>query len=113
MHSAKNYPQFPIDPDLGVCALFVSAPRKHLAYVKLILESYEGVGVSRTEQPFYGDDRALVVFLLAPDFFWVAETVVLHLEKEVGLRREDVSDETRALLRNNLLAELADEIEAL
>jgi hypothetical protein len=108
MYAAKDYPQFPIDPDLGVCALFVSAPRKHLAYIKLILESYEGVGVARTEQPFYGDDRALVVFLLVPDFFWVADTVVRHLENDAGLRKEDVSDEIRMRLRDNLLAELAE-----
>jgi len=109
MQPSADHPQFPIDPALGVCALFVSAPRRNLTYLKLILESYEGVGVARTEIPFYGDDRALVVFLLVPDFFDVAETVVRHLESEVDLRREDVSEKIRAALRDDLVAQLADD----
>lgn len=108
MHPPADYPQFPIDPELGICALFLSAPRRHLTYLKLILESYEGVGVARTEQPFYQDDRALIVFLLAPDFFWVADKVIRHLESEVGVRREEVSDAVRATLRDDLLSQLSD-----
>ena len=100
--------RFPVDPDLGVCTWFISAPRRHLTYAKVLLESYEGVGVSRTEVPHYTEDRALVVFLIAPDFVDVADTVVRHLETAVDLRREDVSDELKAALRDDLLGQLLD-----
>lgn len=108
MSDKPAYPQFPVDPDLGVCALFISAPRASLAYLKLILESYEGVGVARTEVPFYEGDRALVVFLLVPDFFDVAETMVAHLEAEIDLRRENVSETIRAALRDDLIRHLTE-----
>jgi hypothetical protein len=93
---------FEVDDRLGLCALFVSAPRRHLAYIKVLLESYEGVGVARTERRFHTDDRALLVLLLVPDFLDVAARLVALFEDEVGLRVEDVGEKLREKLRSDL-----------
>jgi hypothetical protein len=77
-----------------------------LIYLKLMLESYEGVGVARSEEPFYDGERALLVFLLVPDFFDVAERLLVHLENAVDLRREIVEPSRLVRLRADLLGEL-------
>ncbi len=97
---------FDVDEQLGLCALFVSAPRRDLTYVKVVLESYEGVGVARTERPFLTQDRALLVLLLVPDFLDVARRLIKHFEAEVGLRIEVVDDTMREELRHDLLSRL-------
>ena len=97
---------FDIDPELGLCACFVSAPRRHLIYIKVLLESYEGVGVARSEDPFYDDERALLVLLLVPDFLDAAAGLIGHFETAVGLRRESVEPSRLDRLRADLLGEL-------
>lgn len=97
---------FEIDPELGLCACFVSAPRRHLTYIKVLLESYEGVGVARSEEPFFDGERALLVLLLVPDFLDAAVGLIEHLESAVGLRRESVEPSRLDRLRADLLGEL-------
>jgi hypothetical protein len=95
-----------VDPALGVCACFVSAPRRHVIYAKVILESYEGVGIARSVEPFYEGDRTLMVFLLAPDFLRVAQEMLAHLQSAIDLRFERASAERLAVLSADLLDEL-------
>ena len=82
----------PIDPDLGVHPLFLSIRRADAIYVKVILESYEGLGVTRTEQPHYEEDRALIVFLLVPDLADQARCLLSALRVEIDLRFPPLSD---------------------
>jgi len=47
----------------GVELLFLCLDRKHIAFVKFVLESYEGVAVLRTLDP----QTAVIVVMMPPD----------------------------------------------
>jgi hypothetical protein len=65
-----------MQPDVIPIQLRVS--RRDIAYVKFVIESYEGVAVTRTVDPAAG----LVVALVAPDFLADARRIVAALEAE-------------------------------
>jgi Domain of unknown function (DUF4911) len=65
-----------MQPD--VIPILLRVPRRDIAYVKFVVESYEGVAVTRTVDPAAG----LVVVLVAPDFLPVAERVLSALAAE-------------------------------
>ena len=58
----------PLDPALGTYPLFVSVARAEVIYLKVLLESFEGVACFRTQDPEHVPGRALVAVLAAPDF---------------------------------------------
>ncbi|MGH7895469.1 MAG: DUF4911 domain-containing protein [Candidatus Binatia bacterium] len=62
--------------------IFLSVPRREIAYVKFVFESYEGVAVTRT----LDRHAALLVILVAPDFMAQARTIVAALETEAACR---------------------------
>ena len=70
-----------VDPELGVLALFLSVPRKDLIAVKVLLESFEGIGVIRSQQPRYTPERSLIVMLLVPDFLDCARRLLAELSE--------------------------------
>jgi hypothetical protein len=96
----------PVDPALGVHPVFLSVPRADLIYIKVLLESFEGIGVMRSEEPIYGPGRALVVLLIVPDS--VADAVKLLNEARgvTDLALEPVAGERIERLRKDLLGEL-------
>jgi hypothetical protein len=61
-----------------VTALWLRVPRREIAYVKFVFESYEGVAVCRTIDP----DEAVVVVIAVPDFAEQARQVVAALAAE-------------------------------
>jgi len=52
--------------------------RRDIAYVKFVIESYEGVAVTRTLDPA----TAVIVALVAPDFLPDAHRLIAALEAE-------------------------------
>jgi Domain of unknown function (DUF4911) len=66
----------PMAPDIVPVVLRV--PRRDVAYVKFVFESYEGVAVTRT----LDRHAAHVVVLVAPDFLADARRVVEALRAE-------------------------------
>jgi hypothetical protein len=52
--------------------------RRDIAYVKFVIESYEGVAVTRTLDPA----AAVIVALVAPDFLADAHRLIAALEAE-------------------------------
>jgi len=66
---------------------------EHIAYIKFIFESYEGVGIIRTVDR----KRAVIVLLAAGDFAGVAREIVDSLKQEVPLveipRPSDLSND--------------------
>ena len=60
--------------------IFLRVPRQEVAYVKFIIESYEGVAVTRT----LDRHAALVALLVAPDFLPQARAIVAALAGEAG-----------------------------
>ena len=60
--------------------ILLRVPRREIAYVKFIFESYEGVAVVRT----LDRHAALLVVLTVPDFEVQARTIVAALATEAG-----------------------------
>lgn len=61
-----------------VIPILLRVPRRDIAYVKFVIESYEGVAVTRTVDPAAG----VVVALVAPDFLADARRLVTALAAE-------------------------------
>jgi hypothetical protein len=72
-------------PSLDVVPIWLRLPRREIAYVKFIFESYEGVAVCRTIDP----NAAVVTVLTVPDFRAQAEAIIDALEAEGACTRMD------------------------
>lgn len=106
MSGARGIRVGEVDARLGVVPVFLSVARADLIYVKVLLESFEGIGVMRSEEPFYGDERALIVLLIVPDAVRDAEAVLDDAARVTDLRMETVAPERLERLRDDLLGEL-------
>lgn len=69
-------------------AIYLEIRPEHIAYVKFIFESYEGVGIIRTVDP----KRAVIALLAVEDFVSVARRILAALKSEVPL--EEISRPT-------------------
>jgi len=82
--------------------IYLETLPEHIAYVKFIFESYEGVGIIRTVDR----KKAVIVLLAVEDFLAVAREILDSVKREVPLvevpRPADISDDW-------LMAELATE----
>jgi len=97
-----------LDPALGLHPLYFAIPRDDTIYVKVVLESYECLGVTRTEDPFYSGDRCLVVLLLVPDFVAEAREVLAALAHATRIEFPEPSAAMLERLRCELLDGLED-----
>jgi uncharacterized protein DUF4911 len=68
-----------------VVPIFLAVPRREIAYVKFVVESYDGVAVTRT----IDRHAAVLVLLVAPDFLPTARAIVAALERDAGVRVVD------------------------
>jgi len=62
-----------------VLEIFLRVRRPDIAYIKFIIESYEGVGIVRTIDPY----AAIIVILVAPDFEELARDIVAAMAEQV------------------------------
>jgi len=62
-----------------VLEIFLCVRRPDIAYIKFIVESYEGVGIVRTIDPH----AAIIVILVAPDFAELARDIVAAIKDQV------------------------------
>ena len=60
-----------------VVAIFLRVARKDIAYIKFIIESYEGIGVVRTLNP----RLAVIVVLATPDLAPTVRQVIASLRR--------------------------------
>jgi hypothetical protein len=72
-----------------VVEIYLELPPADIAFVKFILESYEGVGVMRT----IDRTKALVVLMIAADFLDDARAILASLRSEVAWREVERPDE--------------------
>ena len=91
----------PVDPELGVHPVFLSVPRADLIYIKILLESFEGIGVMRSEEPFYCPGRALIVLLIVPDSVAYAVKLLNEARGVTDLGLEPVAGERIERLRRD------------
>ena len=61
-----------------IVPIFLRVPRREIAYVKFIFESYEDLAVCRTLDPH----EATIAIIAAPDFAAQVELVTAALEAE-------------------------------
>jgi len=61
--------------------IILETPPEHIAYIKFIFESYEGVGIIRTVDR----KKAIIVLLAVPDFANITENILESLKKELPL----------------------------
>ncbi len=71
-----------------IVEIFLELPPADIAFVKFILESYEGVGVMRT----IDRTKALVVLMIAADFLDDARALLASLRTEVRWREVERPD---------------------
>jgi hypothetical protein len=64
-------------------SLFLRVPRKEIAYLKFIIESYEGMAVIRTKDPY----QAMVEVMIAPGWEKEVEALLEDLQKEIPMER--------------------------
>ncbi len=64
-------------------SLFLRVPRKEIAYLKFIIESYEGMAVIRTKDPY----QAMVELMIAPGWEKEVEALLEDLQKEIPIER--------------------------
>ncbi len=66
---------------MNLCEIFLDLLPKDIAYLKFIIESYEGVGIVRTVD----QKRAIVDLLVVEDFMQTALSILASLQLEVSL----------------------------
>jgi len=64
-------------------SLFLRVPRKEIAYLKFIIESYEGMAVIRTKDPY----QAMVELMIAPGWEKEVDALIEDLQKEIPMER--------------------------
>jgi hypothetical protein len=62
-----------------VAEIFLHVRRADIAYIKFLIESYEGVGIVRT----IDRHAAIIVLLAAPDFAATAHDIVAAIRQEI------------------------------
>jgi hypothetical protein len=91
------------DEALGLCPLFFRVPRREAVYVRGVLDSYECLGVVRSEETGLEYERPLMVLLAPADFRSDALDVLGRLAVEVGLSLESPTPGQLELLRRRIL----------
>ena len=78
---------------MDLSEFFLQLQKEDIAYLKFILESYEGVGIVRT----IDQKKGIVVLLVAKDFKATAESILASLHREISFievpRPHDVGDD--------------------
>ena len=65
---------------MNLCEIFLELLPEDIAYLKVIIESYEGVGIVRTVD----QKRAIVDLLVVEDFMQTALSILASLQQEVS-----------------------------
>ncbi len=65
---------------MDLCEIFLELLPEDIAYLKFIIESYEGVGIVRTVD----QKRAIVDLLVVEDFMQTALSILASLQQEVS-----------------------------
>jgi len=65
---------------MNLCEIFLELLPEDIAYLKFIIESYEGVGIVRTVD----QKRAIVDLLVVEDFMQTALSILASLQQEVS-----------------------------
>ncbi len=78
---------------MNLCNIFLKIRTEDIAYLKFILESYEGIGIVRT----LDQSQAIVVMMVAEDFQDTAQSILSSLRREIPLvevpQPQDVKDD--------------------
>ncbi len=94
--------EVPFDEELGVFCIFASVARPEVVVFKVLVESYEGLGIARSLDPAFEPGRALVCLLAVADF--IDDTVALYrsLEGDYDLRVIEANEAMLEKARSDL-----------
>ena len=74
-------------------AIYLEIPPEQIAYIKFILESYEGIGLIRTVDR----EKAIIVVLAMDDFLQAARQILDSLKRDISIaeipRPADMGDD--------------------
>jgi len=98
----------PCVEDLGIHPVFFALTSEDSNYVKVVIESYDCIGVTRCHDNAYDSDRILLVLLLVPDMLAHAEALFAELCDAVRIEFIEPDEAMIASLRDDLLGELDD-----
>jgi len=85
MADSSTIPLPTLDPRLGAHVIFVSVPREQVLFVKVSLESYEGVAAYRTQDPEHAPGRALIAVLTPTDFVEDARRILAEMRESADV----------------------------
>jgi hypothetical protein len=85
MPNLADIPLPPLDARLGVHVIFVSVPREEVIFVKVLLESFEGVAAYRTQDAEHVPGRALIAVLAPPDFVADTRRILAEIRESADL----------------------------
>lgn len=85
MPTPADIPLPPLDASLGVHVIFISVPREEVIFVKVLLESFEGVAAYRTQDAEHVPGRALIAVLVPPDFGEDARRILAEIVEQGDL----------------------------
>ncbi|MFP6610074.1 MAG: hypothetical protein VCB80_07865 [Deltaproteobacteria bacterium] len=97
-------PAFHFDEELEASTLFFSVPKKNAVWVRAILDSYETLGVVRSEDPELEGDRSLMVFISVPDMVGDSVPVFEELARLADVEFVHADARLLAQLRSELAA---------
>jgi len=98
----------PLAEELGVHPVFFALSSEDSNYVKIVIESYDCIGVLRCQDPDYRTDRILLVLLLVPDMVSEARALLGELCRDVEIEFPEATPEMLTSLSADLLSELTD-----
>lgn len=85
MTDPTEIPLPPFDAKLGVHVIFISVPREEVIFVKVLLESFEGIAAYRTQNAEHVPGRALIAVLAPPDFVNDTRRVLAEIAETAGV----------------------------
>jgi len=86
MPGISQIPLPPLDAKLGVHVIFVSVPREEVIFVKVLLESFEGVAAYRTQDPRHRPGRALIAVMAPPDFVEDVRNILAEIVESADVK---------------------------
>lgn len=92
----------PFDTELGVYCIFASVARPEVVTFKVLVESYEGIGIARSLDREFEPGRALVCLLAVADSIEATAALYAALEGDYDLRVIEGSEAMLSKARSDL-----------
>lgn len=93
----------PYDPVLGVYCVYALVPRPQIVFYKILIESYETLGVARSLEPHYRPGWALTCMLAVPDSMSQVVRVYDEMAEQIELQVVEPNDAMRTKAHDDIM----------